>query len=72
MVTRTMDINPDPGCYRVMNPDIVLDNSPVLDNAMALGDRAGHSDQHGLGTWALDILMITGCGPDCEHLCSLE
>ena len=50
VVTGAKDFNQDSGCCRAMNPDMVLGSSPGLDNTMAPGDSAGHSDQYGPGS----------------------
>lgn len=39
------DMNSNPGCHRVMDPDMALCSSPVPDNSLASGNSSDHSDQ---------------------------
>lgn len=52
VVTWAMDINADPSCRMTTDPDVVLGGSTGPEITMALGGRAGHSDQ--CGPWWLN------------------
>lgn len=49
VVTGAVDINSDPGCFKVTDLDMTLSSSSGPDNTMAPGENEGHSDQHGHG-----------------------
>lgn len=59
-----MDINPDPGCCRTIDTDMVPGSRWGLDNTMVLVDSTEQSDQHGPG----GTCVATGCGLDLNHL----
>ena len=46
----TGDINLDPGCLQVTDPDMAIGSSPGPEDIMALSDKIGHSDQQSSGS----------------------
>lgn len=50
MISEFTDISTDPGCSRIMDSEMALDNSLGLVNTMAPGVSAGHLNQHGPGS----------------------
>ncbi|XP_036059328.1 transmembrane protein 45A-like [Onychomys torridus] len=55
MLTLARDITTEPDCGRTTDPAVNFVSNPDPDNAMALGDSAGHSDQDVLGAISLQI-----------------
>lgn len=65
VVTRTPDINPDPGCSRDKDPDMALASNPGLDNTMALGASTPTQIMMFLvAEWLSDTLMAVGGSSD--------
>lgn len=69
---RASDINRDPGCSKVTDPDMALSCSSGLDVTMALHSYTGHSDLHASWTQVADLPLgiHTALSGNRSHACS--
>ena len=66
-----MDINTDPGCSRIMDPELVPGSNLDPDVIMALVAITGHPDELGSsGSTALECLTCTQMAAQTLGICS--